>query len=109
MRTDDFTFPEPPTATGTFLVNGETRQQPITRGVAWTVSTTDDEATGVVSVSNSLATSGLVTSLLPQADTVKVKATRGSGDAAVSKETALCIALPDAEEADCPPPEPTDP
>lgn len=97
------------TATGTFLVNGETRTQPITRGVAWAVSTTDDKATAVAAVSNALASAGLVTSLLPQADTVKVKATRGSGDSAVSRETALCIAEPDAEAAECPPPESTAP
>ncbi|MFA5938787.1 MAG: hypothetical protein WC809_05480 [Sinimarinibacterium sp.] len=96
-------------ATGSFLVNGETRTQAITRGVVWAVSTPDDEATSVVAVSNALASAGLVTSLLPQADTVKVKATRGSGDTAVSKETALCIVEPGAEAAECPPPESTDP
>ncbi|MEQ1438272.1 hypothetical protein AAG565_02815 [Fontimonas sp. SYSU GA230001] len=92
------------TATGTFLVNGETRSQPITRGVSWLVTTTDGKATAAASYSNALGSAGLVASLLPQADTVKVKATRGSGDSAQSQETTLCIYTPDTAAPDCPPP-----
>lgn len=98
------------TATGTFLVNGQTRTQLITRGVQWLATTTDDKATAVVVYSNSFGSAGLVTSLLPAAGTVKIKATRGTGDNAISKSTALCIVEPGTEAGECPPPdESTDP
>jgi hypothetical protein len=85
-------------------VSGEERTQPITRGgVVWTATTLDDKTTTLVQFSNPATNPGLALSTRAEAGAVRIKASRGSGDTAKVKETALCVALPDAEETECPP------
>lgn len=93
------------TALGSFSVAGETLEQPITRHVTWVATTLDDKATAAVAVSNSAVTKGLVVSLLPSADAIKIKATyaKADPDPDLVEETALCIVKPGDAAGSCPP------
>ncbi len=63
--------------------------QPITRSVIWAAS----DAT-VISVNNGLLFGGLMQSLQPEDGAVTITATYGSGDTALTDETALCVSTP---------------
>jgi hypothetical protein len=93
------------TATGSFSVSGQTRTQDITRGVVWSRSTLDDQATSDIDISTSSLTAGRASSRRPVAGAYKITATRGIGDDAIRQDTVLCVKLPNAATGPCPPPD----
>jgi hypothetical protein len=84
--------------------DGGTVSQPLTRSVVWSAS----DAT-VISVNgglNVLLFGGLMQSLKPEDGAVTITATYGSGDTALTDETALCVSTPGAPvTAECSVPE----
>jgi len=81
--------------------DGGTVSQPLTRSVVWSSS----DAT-VISVGNGLLYGGLMLSLQPEDGAVTITATYGTGDTALTDETALCVSTPGAPStAECSVPE----
>jgi hypothetical protein len=130
----DFTIaPQNPTITalgtqqfdaiGTFSVSGTTREQPITRGVAWSVTDLEDEATSDVRFfSDRTEALGRAFSQKPEAGTFKIIATCRIADETggdvngilcaevdddeendLVRETNLCVIQPGESAAACPP------
>lgn len=104
-------------ATGTFSVAGETRTQPITRGVVWAESTLEDEVTTLVDISNSSLSAGRAVSRSIDAGAFKITATRTlpsddeeeeDDDNELVRETVLCVVKPNTPGAPCPPPDEDD-
>jgi hypothetical protein len=102
-------------ATGSFNVAGQTRTQPITRGVVWADSTLDDEATSAVTAFSDVLRAGRVLSASVDAGTFKITATRvlpaeddEEEDGSLVRETVLCVVKPNTPGAPCPPPEEDD-
>ncbi|MEW6169124.1 MAG: hypothetical protein AB1651_15730 [Pseudomonadota bacterium] len=129
----DFTIaPQNPTITalgsqqfdaiGRFSVSGTTREQPITRGVVWTVTGPEEEVTSDVLFSTQTASLGQAFSQRPEAGTFRIVATcriadETAGEVAgflcaevdddeendLVRETSLCVIQPGETAAACPP------